>query len=42
MRKHIFDNLYFRYFYQFENREKIFKDVDSRYKFAVWSVKKKK
>lgn len=40
IRKHIFDNLYFRYFYQFENREKIFKDVDSRYKFAVWSVKK--
>ncbi|TVL38221.1 hypothetical protein A9X84_04470 [Brachyspira hyodysenteriae] len=40
LRKHIFDNLYFRYFYQFENREKIFKDVDSRYKFAVWSVKK--
>lgn len=42
IRKHIFDNLYFRYFYQFENREKIFKDVDSRYKFAVWSVKKEK
>ena len=42
IRKHIFDNLYFRYFYQFENREKIFKDVDSRYKFAVWSFKKEK
>ena len=42
LRKYIFDNLYFRYFYQFENREKIFKDVDSRYKFAIWSVKKEK
>lgn len=40
LRKYILDNLYFRYFYQFENREKIFKDVDSRYKFAIWSVKK--
>ncbi|MGL4677221.1 MAG: Eco57I restriction-modification methylase domain-containing protein [Brevinema sp.] len=38
IRKHIIDNLQFNYFYQFENRNKIFNDVDSRYKFAIWSV----
>lgn len=42
IRKHIFDNLYFRYFYQFENKKAIFHDVHRSYKFAVWSVKKEK
>ncbi|MBW5390957.1 Eco57I restriction-modification methylase domain-containing protein, partial [Brachyspira hampsonii] len=40
IRKHIFDSLYFRYFYQFENKKAIFHDVHRSYKFAVWSVKK--
>lgn len=40
MRKYIFDNIKFKYFYQFENRNKIFRDVDSRYKFAIWSLQK--
>lgn len=42
LRKHIFDNLYFRYFYQFENKKAIFHDVHRSYKFAVWSVKREK
>lgn len=40
LRKYIFDNIKFKYFYQFENRNKIFRDVDSRYKFAIWSLQK--
>ncbi|MCC5946748.1 MAG: Eco57I restriction-modification methylase domain-containing protein, partial [Bernardetiaceae bacterium] len=38
LRKHIFKNYQLEFFYQFENRKKIFADVDSRYKFAVFQI----
>lgn len=38
LRKHIFEQYQTRYFYQFENREKIFDRVDSRYKFAAYQI----
>jgi type I restriction-modification system DNA methylase subunit len=38
LRQHIFEQYQTKYFYQFENREKIFDRVDSRYKFAVFQL----
>ncbi|WP_273212496.1 Eco57I restriction-modification methylase domain-containing protein [Helicobacter rodentium] len=38
LRKEILENKTLKYFYSFENREGIFKDVDSRYKFALMQV----
>jgi type II restriction/modification system DNA methylase subunit YeeA len=38
IRKHIFEKYQLEFFYQFENRKKIFPDVDSRYKFAVFQI----
>lgn len=38
IRKHIFESYQLEFFYQFENRAKIFPDVDSRYKFAVFQI----
>lgn len=38
LRKEILENKSLAYFYSFENREGIFKDVDSRYKFALMQI----
>ncbi|WP_276951194.1 Eco57I restriction-modification methylase domain-containing protein [Helicobacter rodentium] len=38
LRKEILENKTLKYFYSFENREGIFRDVDSRYKFALMQV----
>ena len=38
LRKEIIENKTLKYFYSFENREGIFKDVDSRYKFALMQI----
>ena len=38
LRKHIFESYQLEFFYQFENRKKIFPDVDSRYKFAIFQI----
>ncbi len=38
LRKYIFENYQLEFFYQFENRAKIFPDVDSRYKFAIFQI----
>jgi hypothetical protein len=38
LRKHIFTNYNLHYFYQFENKKKIFPAVDSRYKFAIFQI----
>ncbi|OBV29823.1 restriction endonuclease [Helicobacter sp. CLO-3] len=38
IRKEILENKNLVYFYSFENREGIFRDVDSRYKFALMQV----
>ena len=38
LRKHIFTHGQMRFFYSFENRNGIFPDVDSRYKFALMQV----
>ncbi|WP_215536343.1 class I SAM-dependent DNA methyltransferase [Borreliella bavariensis] len=37
LRKHIFNNYKLSYIYQFENRKR-FKDVDSRFKFAIFQL----
>ncbi len=37
LRKYIFNNYNMNFFYQFENR-KIFKDIDNRNKFAIFSI----
>lgn len=39
LRKEILENKTLEYFYSFENRQAIFADVDSRYKFALMQVK---
>jgi type II restriction/modification system DNA methylase subunit YeeA len=38
LRQHIFDAFQMRFFYSFENRNAIFEDVDSRYKFALMQI----
>jgi len=38
LRKHIFTHCHMPFFYSFENRNGIFPDVDSRYKFALMQV----
>ncbi len=38
LRKHIFTHCQMRFFYSFENRKRIFPDVDSRYKFAMMQL----
>ncbi|MCU0437290.1 MAG: Eco57I restriction-modification methylase domain-containing protein [Raineya sp.] len=38
LRKHILEKFQIDFFYQFENREKIFERVDSRYKFATFQI----
>lgn len=38
LRKHILEEKTLTYFYSFENREGIFPDIDSRYKFALMQV----
>lgn len=38
LRKHILEEKTLTYFYSFENREGIFPDVDSRYKFALMQI----
>lgn len=38
LRQHIFTQAQLRFFYSFENRNGIFPDVDSRYKFALMQV----
>jgi len=40
LRKHIFMHNQLRFFYSFENRNRIFLDVDTRYKFALMQVVK--
>jgi type II restriction/modification system DNA methylase subunit YeeA len=42
LRKYIFDNYKMSFFYSFENRNGIFKDVDSRYKFSLIQIVNKK
>ena len=37
LRKYIFENFHMDFFYQFENRNKIF-NIDSRYKFSVFLI----
>ncbi|EHT1218652.1 class I SAM-dependent DNA methyltransferase, partial [Campylobacter jejuni] len=39
LRKEILENKTLEYFYSFENRQAIFTDVDSRYKFALMLIK---
>ncbi len=39
LRKEILENKTLEYFYSFENRQVIFADVDSRYKFALMLIK---
>lgn len=39
LRKEILENKTLEYFYSFENRQAIFADVDSRYKFALMQIK---
>ncbi|EKQ0817832.1 class I SAM-dependent DNA methyltransferase, partial [Campylobacter jejuni] len=39
LRKEILENKTLEYFYSFENRQAIFADVDSRYKFALMLIK---
>lgn len=39
LRKEILENKTLEYFYSFENRQAIFSDVDSRYKFALMLIK---
>lgn len=38
LRQHIFTQAQLRFFYSFENRNSIFPDVDSRYKFALMQI----
>lgn len=38
LRKHIFTHCHMPFFYSFENRNGIFPDVDSRYKFALMQI----
>ena len=38
LRKHILEEKMLTYFYSFENREGIFPDIDSRYKFALMQI----
>ncbi|MCU0447738.1 MAG: Eco57I restriction-modification methylase domain-containing protein [Microscillaceae bacterium] len=38
LRKHILSNYQLKFFYQFENRQGIFPEVDSRYKFALFQI----
>ena len=38
LRKHIFTHSQLRFFYSFENRNGLFPDVDSRYKFALMQL----
>lgn len=38
LRRHIFEHTQLCFFYSFENRDGIFPDVDSRYKFALMQV----
>lgn len=40
LRELILDKYWLRYFYGFENRAKLFPDVDSRYKFGLMQVEK--
>ncbi|MDR0467279.1 MAG: restriction endonuclease [Campylobacteraceae bacterium] len=40
LRKEIFKKFSLNYFYSFENREKIFQDVMSQYKFALMQIEK--
>ncbi len=42
LRKYILDNLKMNLFYGFENREKFFKDIDSRFKFAIMQLENRK
>jgi len=42
LREFIFNNFKMNYFYGFENREKIFKAVDSRFKFAIMQLENRK
>ena len=38
LRQHIFETCQMQFFYSFENRESIFPDIDSRYKFALMQI----
>ncbi|MDE2599718.1 MAG: class I SAM-dependent DNA methyltransferase [Rhodocyclaceae bacterium] len=38
LRRYIFDHFQVRFFHSFENRNLIFEDVDSRYKFALMQI----
>ncbi|MBD5648116.1 MAG: N-6 DNA methylase [Desulfovibrio sp.] len=40
LRKHIFDKFWLRSFYGFENREKLFPDIDIRYKYGLMQIEK--
>lgn len=40
LRKHIFDRFWLRSFYGFENREKLFLDIDIRYKYGLMQIEK--
>jgi hypothetical protein len=40
LRKHIFDNCRLNFFYSFENRNGLFPEVDSRYKFALMQLER--
>lgn len=40
LRKHILDNFWLRSFHGFENRENLFPDIDSRYKFGLMQIEK--
>ncbi|WP_233710575.1 Eco57I restriction-modification methylase domain-containing protein [Helicobacter suis] len=42
LRSHILEKFSPEFFYSFENRKKIFEDVDSRYKFALLGISNKK
>lgn len=40
LRKHIFDRFRLRSFYGFENRERLFPDIDIRYKYGLMQIEK--
>jgi hypothetical protein len=42
LRKYLFENFKLNYFYGFENRQKLFKSVDSRFKFAIYGIEQGK
>lgn len=40
LREHIFDKFWLRFYYGFENREKLFPDIDTRYKYGLMQLER--